>query len=155
MLSVPEVADREQDSRKHPRLRAGGVCGLLFVHAALLAWSAFRQSPTIDEVKWLPAGLEHWQTGTFSTAIVNPPLVRMVAAVPVLYVLAQDPGPTPAPGSPGGPSILLQSYGARLFGLFSLGRWACIPFSLVGGYVCYCWARALYGTASGFLALVL
>jgi hypothetical protein len=36
-----------------------------------------------------------------------------------------------------------------------MARWACIPFALLGGAICYCWARELYGEASGLLALAL
>ena len=39
--------------------------------------------------------------------------------------------------------------------MFTWARWACIPFSLLGGYVCFRWARELYGDWSGLLALTL
>ena len=44
------------------------------------------------------------------------------------------------------------------FWFFTWARWACIPFSLLGGYVCYRWARELYGDwpgAAGAGAVVL
>ena len=36
-----------------------------------------------------------------------------------------------------------------------LARWACIPFSLLGGYISFRWARELYGDLAGILALAL
>ena len=45
--------------------------------------------------------------------------------------------------------------GPRAFRLVTLGRLACIPFSLLGGLCCYLWACALFGELSGFLALSL
>ena len=39
--------------------------------------------------------------------------------------------------------------------LFTIARWACIPFSLLGGYICFRWARELYGDAAGLVALLL
>jgi hypothetical protein len=57
---------------------------LLAVQAALLAWSAYIHSPTTDEIAYLPAGISHWQFGRFELYRANPPLVRMVAALPVL-----------------------------------------------------------------------
>jgi hypothetical protein len=36
-----------------------------------------------------------------------------------------------------------------------LARWACIPFGLLGAYVCLRWARELYGHLAGLLALTL
>jgi hypothetical protein len=41
------------------------------------------------------------------------------------------------------------------FRLFTLARWVCIPFSLLGGYICLRWARELYGKTAGVLALAL
>ncbi len=58
---------------------------LLAIHAGLLAYGAAVHSPSIDEVGHLAAGLSHWQLGRFDLYHVNPPLVRMVAAVPVLF----------------------------------------------------------------------
>ena len=42
-------------------------------------------SPTFAEQSNLPAGISHWQFGMFDLCKVNPPLPRMVAAVPVLF----------------------------------------------------------------------
>ena len=49
----------------------------------------------------------------------------------------------------------LEANGPRSLGFFMVARWACIPFSILGGYVCFRWARDLYGVYAGFLALVL
>ncbi len=57
---------------------------LLVIHTLLLAASAWMHSPTRDEWGHLPAGVSHWQLGQFDLYRVNPPLVRMVAALPVL-----------------------------------------------------------------------
>jgi hypothetical protein len=37
----------------------------------------------------------------------------------------------------------------------TLARWACIPFSLLGGWTCGRWATRLYGLPSGILAMTL
>ncbi|MGH7139772.1 MAG: hypothetical protein ACREHD_28865, partial [Pirellulales bacterium] len=50
-----------------------------------MAWLAARHSPTIHEMAHLPAGICHWQYGMFELYRVNPPLPRMVAALPVLF----------------------------------------------------------------------
>ncbi len=139
------------------RLIRATVVLLLCVHAGLLAWGAYRHSPTYDEVAYLPAGVSHWMFGRFDLASVSPPLVRLVAAAPV--VLAQpktewryyETSPSTAPAHRVGRDFARVN-GERTFWLFTLARWACIPFSLIGGYVCFAWARALYGAASGLLA---
>src|ERR1700727_2401415 len=65
------------------RLRAAAAA-LLIVHVALVARIGYVSSPTMDEAGHLPAGLSHWVSGRFDLYRVNPPLVRSLAAVPVL-----------------------------------------------------------------------
>ena len=63
---------------------------LLFVaQTVLLGYSAWIHSPTWDEVGHLAAGISHWKFGRFDLFSVNPPLVRTIAAAPV--VLFCDP----------------------------------------------------------------
>jgi hypothetical protein len=136
------------------------AAALLAVHAGLLACSATRHSPTIDEVGHLAAGLSHWQLGRFDLYRVNPPLVRSVAVVPVLVAqpktdwsaYSDEPGARPEFDIG---RDLIAANGARSFWFFTLARWACIPFSLLGGWVCFRWARELYGDWPGLLALAL
>jgi 4-amino-4-deoxy-L-arabinose transferase-like glycosyltransferase len=52
-------------------------------------------------------------------------------------------------------ALFMTSEGVRSFWLVTLARWACIPFSLLGGYVCWRWARELYGPAAGLMAMTL
>lgn len=119
---------------------------LFALHAGLLAWGAARHSPTIDEPVHLAAGIRHWQTGQFDGKHGNPPLVRLVAAAPVMLA-----GPVYAHGRWEFP----ERNGSRIFRLVTMGRWACIPFSLLGGYICFRWATDLYGRASGLTAATL
>src|SRR5690606_19303560 len=49
----------------------------------------------------------------------------------------------------------IKANGERSIWLFTIARWACIPFSLVGGAFCFVWARELYGTLAGLAALTL
>src|SRR5688500_16508102 len=51
---------------------------LLAVQAVLLAWAAYRDSPTWDEAAHFTAGVNVWRTGSFRVFCVNPPLVRTV-----------------------------------------------------------------------------
>ena len=61
------------------------VVSLLIVHTGLLAWRAWRHRPGFGggRASHLPAGISHWRFGRFDLYRVNPPLVRMVAALPV------------------------------------------------------------------------
>lgn len=136
------------------------VCSILFVHIILLIYSAIIHSPTNGEVPALSAGIYHWQTGNFDLFRVNPPLVRMVAAIPVLFcnpqtdwslnhdlLASRDEFPV------GNEFIRLN--GENSFRYFMLARFFCIPFSILGAVVCYCWAKEIYGTKSGLIALIL
>ena len=135
-------------------------CAVLALHASLLAWGAWRHSPTWDEVSLLPAGIRHWESGNFSLCRQNPPLVRTVAAIPVMLA-----GPETRWLSPDDDLLFRNQFavaadfvkanGARVFWLFTLARWPCIVFSLIGGWTCFLWARRLYGDSAGLLALAL
>ena len=108
----------------------------------------------------MAAGLSHWQLGKFDLYHVNPPLVRMVAASPVLWAEPKYDWSqySDVPGVRSESDIgrtFITANGERSFWLFTWARWACIPFSLLGGYVCFRWARELYGDWSGLLALTL
>lgn len=61
------------------------VIGLLSLHYALAAQSLLEENPTIDEVVHLPAGVTYWQKHTFRLYHHNPPLVKLVAALPVVW----------------------------------------------------------------------
>ncbi len=136
------------------------AAALLLTHAGLLAYGAAVHSPCIDEVGHMIAGISHWRLGRFDLYHVNPPLVRMVAVIPVLCAdpktdwsdYSDEPG---ARSEFGLGRQFITDNGPRSFWFFTWARWACIPFSLLGGYVCYRWARELYGDWSGLLALTL
>lgn len=133
---------------------------LLTAHAVLLACAATKHSPSIDEVGHMAAGLSHWRLGRFDLYRVNPPLVRLVATAPVALLRSETDwqGYSLLPGARSEFECgehFIAANGQRSFWLFTVARWACLPFSLLGGYVCYRWSGALYGAAGGLLALTL
>jgi hypothetical protein len=136
------------------------VVALLSLHAGLLGWIGLRNSPGLDEVAHLSAGLSHWKLGRFELYRVNPPLVRMIAAVPLLFLDVNTDWSdyTDAPYTRPEFSVgnrFFELNGAKTFLYFTFARWMCIPLSLIGGLVVFAWARALFGRASGLLALSL
>ncbi len=142
--------------------RTYSVCAILLLatHAGLLAWGSLVHSPTVDEVGHLSAGVSHWQLARFDLYRVNPPLVRMVAALPVLAMRPITNWQGYSEDTAQRPEFLIgQNFvvnnGYRSFFIFSVARWACIPFSIIGGLTCMFWARDLYGAKSGLLALTL
>ena len=135
---------------------------ILFGHALMLGWIAYRYSPTWDEVAHLPAGISHWKFGDYTLYAVNPPLVRSVAALPLFVVPHEEAWGIFFSGQYsvsqrlefGLGSEFVRVNGWRSFFLYTLARWMCIPFSLLAAYICFRWARELYGNAAGIMALI-
>lgn len=136
------------------------ICGLLVFQALLLAWGAFQNSPGIDEVGHLAAGVHHWKTGTFDLYRVNPPLVRVVATSPVVawgIDLPDKPTFTSPPVRPEfelGRKLVDREHG-RVVQLFAFARLACIPFAVLGTFVVFIWGNELYGRGAGLLSATL
>ena len=136
------------------------VVALLLVHSVLIAWGATRHSPVLDETAHLPVGLAIWRFGRVDLYPNNPPLVKLIAAAPLLIVPHQeewsaiDNPPLSRPEFALGHDFI-RANDRRSFWLFAIARWACLPFALLGGWICYLWARDLYGVRAGLLALAL
>ncbi len=156
--AVDETAAKS--SYRISRFHVFAVSSLLAIQAGLLAYSAMQHSPTHLEPAFLVSGLSQWEFGRFECYRVNPPLVRMVAALPVVAVGYQSDwaafydSPGARPEFPLGEAFL-KANGKDVFPLFYYARWACIPFSLLGAYFAYQWARELYGPKSGLVAMIL
>ncbi len=131
------------------------------LHLVLVGWISVVKSPVLDELPHLVAGISHWEFGDFSLYRVNPPLVRMIAAVPAVV---QDVevnwrgdwplSPDARPEFPLGRQ-LGRDLGSRVFLTTTVARWACLPLMGVGAFVCWRWASRLYGRNSGLIALLL
>jgi hypothetical protein len=138
------------------------VLVLLAAHVGLAERSLSQENPTVDEVAHMPAGVTYWQTGTFKLYPHNPPLVKLVAALPVVWaspntaLLYQQPSWTEA--SPSHPTFS-QTFSLlnrdRYFELFQLARMVMPLFSVLGGLVVFVWSARLYGPIGGLLSLAL
>lgn len=133
---------------------------IVFIHIILCVYGAYVHSPTNDEPAYLVSGISHWELNRFDLCKVSPPLVRLTAALPVLFAnpklnwtryntnrgvraehfVGQD---------------FLIANAERSFWLFTLARWACIPFSLIGAWVSYRWTKELFGQNAAYAALLL
>lgn len=142
---------------ERPKIAQRAVVLLLAIHTGLLAYSAYVHSPTLNEPGHLVAGLSYWKFGRFDVYSVNPPLVKMVAALPVMAVGYEEDWSGFYSGLGARPEFsmgedFVAANGERSFFLFMIARWACIPFSWLGGLVCYLWARDLFDRPSGVVA---
>ncbi len=133
---------------------------LLLVQTFLLGWAGYRHGPGYDEPAHLASGVIHWRLGKYEPYRVNPPLVRMIAAVP-LVVSGVDAIQTSFDTRPGARtefdlgSQMMTAEGLGFLWLLTMGRWACIPLAWTGLIVCYLWANRLYGRSAGLAAAAL
>ena len=145
-------------------LRWALVALLLLLQAALEGYGASRLSPTWDEAGHMAAGILHWKTGAYELYNVNPPLPRMVFTLPLLFTAfdipfslgekEQNPWQRSETKNSNGREIIGR-YGIDSMNYFTPCRWMQIPFSVLGGLVCFCWAEKLFGTLAGFTSLLL
>jgi hypothetical protein len=149
-------------SRRSRAWAIAAVIGLLVLHYGLAARSLLRENPTVDEVAHLPAGITYWQKGTFRLYHHNPPLFKLVAALPVLmakpvteplYALKSWSSKSPSPPT-FSQSFAFLNFG-RYFELFQLARLMMPIFTVVGGLVVFAWSARLYGRWAGLLSLAL
>jgi hypothetical protein len=135
------------------------VIFLLTIHGGLLAWSAATMTATFDEPAHLAAGWYTWQSGQCNLYTVNPPLVKTLAASPLLLVGAEtDWSELSRPPSRGEIDVgddFVRANGSRIHQLIRYARWACLPFSLIGAWGCYVWSHKLFGVEAGITALIL
>ncbi len=116
------------------------VVGLLVLHYVLAARSLLRENPTVDEVAHLPAGVTYWQMGTFRLYPHNPPLFKLVAALPVVMARPVTEPLFPSKSwrskfpSPASFSQFFAYFNAdRYFELFQLARLMMPLFTVIGG----------------------
>lgn len=150
----------ERSAPASSRRERMALAAVLAVFTAALAWSAWVHSPVVDEPAHLVAGLSYWQLGRFDLYRVNPPLVKMIAALPA-WCTGRHAAFSQAAFEPGVRgewelgAAYLQQYRETGFRMVIWGRWCCLPFALVGAVACYVWATRMYGCWSGWLALLL
>lgn len=133
------------------------LIGMLTIHVALLAYSGYVHSPTLNEPAHLASGLGIWRFGRFDLYAVNPPLIRAVAAIPLLFLNHREEWSKLDASLDDRPEFWLgedfvAANGPRSYFLLTVCRWMCIPFSCLGAIICYAWARELGGHVSGILA---
>ncbi|MFO0810183.1 MAG: glycosyltransferase family 39 protein [Gemmataceae bacterium] len=136
------------------------VVALLAAHAGLLLAESRVNFAVVDESAHIPAGLAHWLTGDFAPYRVNPPLPRMLAALPLLAVRpaydwhrrADVPGVRCEWDLA---TDFSDANAGRYHDLICLARLTTVAWSLLGGWIVYRWAGEVYGHAAGLLSLAL
>ena len=121
---------------------------LLIAFAALATTSLYQESITGDEVTHLPAGYTYVTTGDFRLNPQHPPLIKALAAVPLLF-LNLKPVEETAGWETGQEWVFgtdfLTNNRAPIGTLTFLGRLPMVAVGVLMGLVLYVWARGLWG----------
>jgi 4-amino-4-deoxy-L-arabinose transferase-like glycosyltransferase len=111
------------------------LAAVLLVAAALLGLEAVGDSVTIDEFAHLPAGLYYLRTGRFDVYNLSPPLLREIAALPLLAAHPEGDvaafGGTPVSQHWALGYAFMERNAARYHRLFVLGRLPMAALTLV------------------------
>ena len=140
--------------------RAGVVLLLLFLVANCLL-IARRDTPTVDEFVYLPAGYYHLRTGDLTFDSTNPPLLKMAMALPLLAMdLVLERDPRWRDNRTGwGPWIygtrFMAVNRARFLDAFFAGRATTIVFAAVTGVLLWWWARTMFSPLAALAVLAL
>jgi len=132
--------------------------GLLLLFLGLVLTSLPRHSPTVDEFAHLPAGYYYLRTGDFKLYPNNPPLIKLIAALPWLYLRPALAAKVSDEQHPGWLSWLygasvMRLNAARYQRLFDWGRVPITGLALLLGLSIWHWSRRLYGPAGGLISL--
>jgi len=146
------------------RLKQKSTAPIVVILLAIMALTAILslrvKSPTVDEFAHLPAGYYYWKTGDFSLYGKNPPLIRLLCALPLLSMdVAMDPAQSYADSGDWRPWVFgtyfMRENAAAYDTLFFWGRLPAVLLGLLLGVYVFRWARELYGDEGGILSLIL
>jgi len=127
------------------------------VHAVFALWAMSRNSVTFDENFHLPAGLMIAERADYTGSVAQPPLPKLLFALPSVLLGAQLPDERAmASGDEGtvGESFMRKNW-ERYAQLYFASRLVALLFSLALAILVWRWARALHGEAAGVLAVAL
>lgn len=136
---------------------------LLLLMAANLIAQISRKSITNDELVHIPAGYYHLVAGKFQLNNEHPPLVKMWAALPLLFIQPNE-APDTAPGEPTGNfseetwKYLDQFWPNNKEHFAAISFWCralMLPITLGLGILIFAFARDLFGSRAAVLAVAL
>jgi dolichyl-phosphate-mannose-protein mannosyltransferase/tetratricopeptide repeat protein len=144
------------DSARHHAYEIAGVCFLLIVISVQLFLSVRRESQTWDEGNHIFAGYRSWTHADFGLNPEHPPLVKLLATVPLLSLHPESP-------------VLEERFfkeDAFLRGkeflyrndpekILARTRTAAAILTLLTALVIFFGAREMFGTGAAFIALTL
>lgn len=132
---------------------------LLLSFFALQCVLGMRQtSPTWDEVGHLPAGYTYWKTNDFRLYPSNPPLIKLIAAAPLLFMdvkLSLDNEPWQRQREIEFGQVFLYETNSNSGNMFFWARMTIVMLGVLLGFFLFQWTKELLGWWPAFFALVL
>lgn len=157
--TAPDVPKRKS---RVPRALA---VGLIVAHATLALTAAWVKNATFDEVSHLPAGFTYLAWGDYRLNPEHPPLVKLIAAAPLVAAGAGSPGRDSASFSRGleldeaqwvfGQDFLYLTPGNDADRLLFLARLPMVGISVLLGAILWLWASELFGEIAAVAVLAL
>ena len=133
-----------------------GVVSLLAILLLILVSKIKTESITWDEDNHLYAGYMSWKTGDFGLNPEHPPLVKMLAALPILKMSLREPAlqnrEFKKEAFLGGKEFLFKNDADTM--LFR-ARMAAAGLTVLLAVLVFVAGREMFGTGAGFVALVL
>ena len=140
-------------------LACAALLAIMTLQMLSVVW---QKSITVDEIVMIPAAYYHLAASNCQLVHEHPPLVKILAGVPLLFIQPDETDPAKfgrAPDSPIGKWTYCERFwddNPALFG--SLSFWARVPMialSVLTGVLLFVFARELFGAAAAVFAVVL
>jgi 4-amino-4-deoxy-L-arabinose transferase-like glycosyltransferase len=153
-MSVARIPEPLTLSRRLSNIVA---IALLAVMAFLLVSSVRQESQTFDESTHLYAGFEYWKHGDFGENPEHPPLVKLLAALPLLPMGLHEPPGSPIPFFKAENVISASQflYTANADAILLRGRVMVALLSLALGLLVFIAAREMFSPLAAVFALLL
>ena len=144
------------------RRKAGlAAAALLAIMGANLLSVAARKSITIDEASAIPAGYYHLTAAAFQINSEHPPLPKMLAALPLLFMDTKAPPITTAEDqyfarrTVDTATRFWQANRERFLSIFFWTRVPIIALTLALGWIIFAFTRRLFNASSAVLAVAI
>jgi hypothetical protein len=139
------------------------LCAALLAAMSLQMLAVIRRkSITVDEIVLIPAAYYHLAAGNCQLVHEHPPLIKILAGLPLLFVQPNEAHPEKfgfAPDSPQGKWKYEESFWEENGALFeTLSFWARVPMialAFATGWLVFAFARELFGARAAVLAVAL
>lgn len=136
------------------------AAGLLLVLFAILCVHGLRwDTPTVDEFAHLPSGYYTLTTGRFDLFPLNPPLIKVLSAIPLLALRPSLDPDARIENTGWYPWIYGTGFMERnrpiYDRIFLFGRLPVVVLGMLLGWLVFRWSRDLYGDEAGIVSLFL